>query len=843
MANSDKPFKASAGGNGGSAPDQKKVSTASAAKDLLDVGTCYTGRVCAVSQSNTYTVAVDAPECQVAGVVLASPIVSGMLGFRDNRVLPLDTPVAITYGKPTFIYAAFSDDPPDELNGGNRSVSWGEAVSRTPDAGRVGSHSIAEDMVEGEFDIDNLFGVGLRFLTTIMAMKAGDRAKVECCLLNDMVRIISAQFNHIHGLGEELIFDHGRPTMELGFSSYRHELMGKLKESETLFELDGDEIDKNKIDRVNAAARHRYLEYMGFVGDFVHRFVCDPPETLVSLSQGSSGRRAGKFWDHIGSDGSYMMQSVAEIRFERVTKIPVITRKASHESPGTTKARRYRELRRDFLKAWDYGSYDSKDAYRTAYQLRLYARWLTRFQAFARALQLDGEYEVPSEAEGSDPDWNNAEEDRAGTNPDLEYYEAYSCFCMLRDGSQVLHDGYGSGVVFSNGNAQLSASRHLDLEAAGDLRIVAGGSIFMKARRHIEMSASAGGIIQHCYAFFRTLCERGSIHIRSDAKPLDAEEPAGPKGGVTPPVEPVVLESAILLETPEGKMHFRSEKQMAFSVDGNPEDRESRDEDTCDIVMATKGSFRVRAQKYVVFGALRDIILSARHFSTKVNKWYANISELLWDKFYLNPKSGHMQVKRLDTEKLGASKDISGPERGPLPPVGTGQPAGPKHTNHINILAKAITWKDEEEKDENALASLTFAPVAKSAPISPWEKDAEDAKWEFLAGTDYYWDMREERKGALVQTLTQQHIIRDNPELWGGTDHYDVWNWSSDKLQVTKRTGENKVGFGGSAKQFQESEGDNLHKSSGKSAEQHGEGATSRTWNATSVTMRVLKQS
>lgn len=834
------PFKAGAGGSGGIVPDQKKKATGSEAKDLLQVGSVYTGRVCAVSHTNTYTVALDSPSQQVAGAVLASSIVSGMLGFQDSRVLSLDTPVALAYGNPSFIFAAFPSAPPDELNGGNRSVAWGDPVSRSNDAGRFSSTNIAEDLVAGEFDFDNLFGVGIRFLTSLIAMKAGDRAKVECHLLNDMVRVISQQFRHIHGAGDDLIFDHGRPTIERGYSSYRHEIMGKLKESDALFELKGDEIDKESVDRIKAMARHRYLEFMGFAGDFIHRFVCDPPEAVFQLSQGSTGRRAGKAWEHFGSDGSYVLQSTSEIRLERVTRIPVMYRKDSHESPKVTKARKYRELKRDLLKSWDYGSIAGKDAYRTAYQIRLYARWLTRFQAFTRALQLDSEYEVPSEKAGPDPDWNNAEDDRKETNKDLEYFEAYSCYCILRDGSQVIHDGYGSSAVFSNGNVQLSASRHLDLEAAGDIRI-ACSSLFVKARRHIEFSASAGGILLHSYAFLRVLCEKGSLYLRSDAKPLDAAEPDGPKPNVEPPIDPVVLEAAVLLEAVEGKMAVRSEKQISLSVDGNPEDNDSRTDTECDIICATKGSFRVRAEKYVILGAMKDLIVSVRHMITKVNKWYGEIGEILWDKFYMSPKSGSLQVRRMDVMTLRAQSSISGPRRGPVPPPNSRVPVGP-HTNHISLLAKAIEWKEVGEKDENAQASLEFAPDAKSDKVSPWDTGAEDAKWEFLTDDDYYWDSREERKGALIQTLTQQYIVRDSPNLWGSDSNYDTWSWPSDRLTSGKRIGENKVGFGGQAKQYVEAAGDNLHESSGTGGKDTGKNATERSWTTnTNVTMRILK--
>lgn len=839
MAKNKEPFKSSAGGSGGISPDQKKKVTESDAKDLLKLGSVYTGKVVAVSPINTYTVALDSPSGQVvADALLASSIVSGMLGFHDSRVLAVGSLVAVAYGNPSFVFAAFPASPPDDTNGGNRSVAWGDPVSATGDAGRQASTNVAEDMVAGEFDFDNLFGVGIRFLTSLIAMKAGDRAKVECHLLNDMVRIVSQQFRHIHGVGEDLIFDHGRPTLERGYSAYRHELMGQLTESTPLFELNGDEIDKETVDRIKAAARHRYLEYMGFVGDFIHRFVCDPPATIVDLSQASSGRRAGKAWEHFGSDGSYILHSVADIRFERVTKIPVFHRKASHESPATTKARRYRELSREFVKAWDYDN--TGNAYRIAYQLRLYARWLTRFQAYSRALQLDDDYDVTSEAISPDPDWNNKEDDRTETNKDLAYFEAYSSFSILRDGSQVLHDGYGSSAVFSNGNVQISASRHIDLEAAGDIRVVCS-SFFLKARRHIELSASAGGIILHSYAFLRALCEKGSLYLRSDAKPPGDPNPSTPKANVEPPIPPEILEAAVLIESVDGRVALRADKQISITVDGQPEDPEDRAEDSCDIIMATAGSFRVRARKHIILGSVRDLIMSGRNLAQKFNRWYADVTELLWDKFYLNTKSGIMQIQRLDVGSLRAQLSIAARRyKGPLPPKDAKYTGGP-HGTHISTFEKDIEWKEEGEKDVNAQLSLEFAPLAKRNPISPWEKGAVDAAWQFLGREDYYWDSREEKKGALIQTLTQQYIIRDQPHLWGSDENYDTWTWSGDRLQLSKRVGENKFGFGGEAKQFSEAAGDDLHKACPKSPAQLGHNSTASSWSTNNVNMRILK--
>lgn len=840
------PFKGATGGRKGIQADQRKTATASEAKDLLIVGMSYDGKVVGRSSDNTYTVDIHAPGTQVSGVRLASSVIAGLLGFKDSRKLSADCEVSLVYGNPGHIYATHPTNPPDRVNGSNRSVAWGAAVSDVQDSGQYGGTNMPEDMVEGDHDIDNLFGVGIRFLTSLIAMKAGERAKVECHLLNDMVRIISQQFRHIHGLGDDLIFDHGRPTAESSYTSYRHELMGKLTETEPLFPLKGDEIDKDSIDRVNTVARHRYLEYVGHMGDFIHRFVCDPPATMVKLHEAATGRRAGKFWEHVGSDGSYVVHSTAEIRFERVTRLPVPHRIASHEDPEVTKARKYRELNKDYLKMWDYGSAADKDAYRTTYQLRQYARWLTRFQAFARAIQLDAEFDLRAENDPAyAPDWNNAEEDRRAANADLEYFEAYSCYCILRDGSQILHDGYGSSVVLSNGNVQISASRHLELEAAGDVRLVAGGSIFMKARRHIELSASAGGIIIHSYAFLRALCEKGSVWLRSDAVPPEAGGESLAKAGVEPAIEPEVLDSAILIESALGKFAVRSEKQISLTVEGAPEDAGDLAESTADIVLSTNGSVRAKASKHIILGAAKDLVTSSRYWSAKASKWYGDFGDLAWGKFFLSPNGGRLQIDNIDVKTLRAERTILGPRVRPLPipdePVPSKIPVGP-HINHIRELKEdSIEWHVEDEPTAEAQAAIDFAGPARRDPVSPWATGAEDAQWGFLKDATYYWDSREERKGALVQTLTQQYITCDSPTLWGSDDHYEEWDWKMDRLTLTKRANDNKLGFGGNATQYRSGSGDNLHVPGTKTPATLG-AAAKPEWVTRSVAFHTLKQ-
>jgi len=393
----------------------------------------YVGEVSGRQADGTYSVVISDPKMDLTGVRLALPIFGGMLGVNVNSHLPPDTKVAVAYGRPSFIIARLPDNNPDWKNAKSRSLVDGDEQSAPSGVTADNFSDAPEDLIEGEVEIGNLHGVAIDFLTTIMRLRAGDLAAVECHLINDMVRIISRQFRHISGLGEDLMFDHGRPTMERMWSSYRHEVMGVLDEKQPFADLNGDEVDDASLQekRILGLGRHRFREFVGFAGDFIHSFISDPPGTIVKLAKGQAAAGAGKSWFHRNSDGSVILQSVSDIRLERVTRIPVPVRVEPHEDPAVTTKRAYDELDSEYLKLpTAINPVDPADAFQAAYHIRTYSRWLARYHSLVRMIQLSDEYEIPSEADTPEPNITNGEADRAKANPKTTYIDTYACMTI-----------------------------------------------------------------------------------------------------------------------------------------------------------------------------------------------------------------------------------------------------------------------------------------------------------------------------------------------------------------------------------------------------------------------------
>lgn len=777
-----------------SAPPSAQA-THSTSKAVLTVGSVYTGTIKERSKDGSYTVELTAPNEVVGSVLAAAPVFGGLMGFNVRGRLSIGTKVAMFYGTPSFIYSVIPPTTEDGKYGHNRAMIWGDDVLDAPEGETFNDAPI--DMVPGEFEIANLFGVAMQFLTNLMRLTAGDRAAVEVHLINDMVRIISAQYRHISGIGEDLIFDHGRPTMERSWSSYRHELMNQLEESKPYADLSGDAVDASKLtdDQMLIAGRHRLIEFIGFAGDFIHSFITDPAEVAAStLADMASG--AGKSWIHRNSDGSVIVQSVADIRLERVCRIPVPVRNASHEDPSKTKEREYSKLDADFLKLPDFGSLDKKNAYRMAYHLRSYSRWLSRYHAFARVHQLGAtDYALKGENESPKPSWTNREADRDVAAPGVDYYDSYACISIMRDGSIIMHDGYGSTVAMSNGNVQVSASRHLDLEAAGDIRVVAGGSLLVKVRRNVEVSASIGGIVIHSYAFIRGLCEKGSVWLRS-LLDKDATSPAEPKeeGGPEPEVINIAgINRGVVLESSSGTA-IRANQQLMLSAEGDPELSEGETDDrtssNADVVIQTKGNLRVKSSNTLIKADRTALVSADETLTVSTPCVYGRISEFsVPGSFMLSNGSLHVRELRASviTGVTITGKKV-GPTADPADPSSFSNPVG-KHFNHILTLPDSATVTVPEAQNEAGNNALQFiADNMRGSGYVTMLSEQDGAVWNFLPDSEYYWDSREDAKGALVETLTQQYLRLDNEsgkDLWGGAG-YAEWSWGSSKVDGTR---------------------------------------------------------
>ena len=448
---------------------------------------------------------------------------------------------------------------------------------------------------------------------------------------------------------------------------------------------------------------------------------------------------------------------------ERVVRIPVPARIASHEDPIVTKDRDYENLLEEFIKLPNLGTLSDNNAFFAAYHIRTYSRWLSRFHSFARMLQLSDEYKLVSEDATTKPSWSNLEKDKEIANAGMEYYDTYACITILRDGSIVTQDGYGASVVLSNGNAQVSAPRHIDLQAGGDIRVVAGNSVYIKAKRNIEISAEEGGIIFHSYAWFKTICEKGSMWFRSNAN-TRADAPAlAPKNVGSPMPEVAGLGEnkpvALLFEAPRGNAITRTDGQIVLMVDGSPE---NEDDDSKDIRIHTRGGATINGRSKVTIqsptaieiSAGRTVAIASSCIITSARQIIAGDGSLMYS-------GGKLYASRIETLSLKANSVRSLSEK------------MSKIKPEDRVVPPEIT-------NDFALEELEVAKgLAADPPPIPWENASEGPLWSFSPREEYIWDARDRELGEMPETLTQQYLrvdVTDDP--WGGPG-FDTWTLNS----------------------------------------------------------------
>ena len=578
----------------------------------LENGRVYTGRVAQFSGGRTkvYSVQVGGMNSLLRNCKYATSYIAGMLGVNGEFTLPEGTPVAVVPGSPNLIIAAYLDQPGDPNTRKIHSVTT-ERGTRTnlnaydPDVDpgtpvRDGG-DLPSDLLPGELDLTNLFGVGLQMLFGFSKLVAGEHAKVEAHLYNDMVRIVDRVFRHHSAIGDQEIYDDGRLNEETHQTSYPHEVFGINSPTER--KLKADITGVPAVEDVLDHARWRFSEYKGFLGGFINRFVTDP--VAVMAESGSQAMRSGKFREYVGNDGTMLVQSVSEIAFERVHRIPVPYRNKRHEDPTGVKAADFENLEQDFLTLWSQPK-NSLDMYQTCFQLREYARYLAQFQSMARFHQLakKGEFTVPSESDTPTPEWTSKEVDAETANKTSprSHFDVYATIRIMKDGSILIWDGTGGGSVYSHGNIYHSATRNMRLTAGGDISVEAGQNIYMKARRSVELSAVFGGIRMKARAFFHMLCELGTLWLKSDASDPSA------KGFQTPAVtnteedpEVILNDAAILLETSRGRMTFDSKRTLMLAVSGAPDDNGPNDISGSVIIQSTLGGIITHAKTGMAF--------------------------------------------------------------------------------------------------------------------------------------------------------------------------------------------------------------------------------------------------
>ena len=671
----------------------------------------------------------------------AGGIFAPLFGFNVSMRIPLGTKVAVIGQSPGLILGCLRSQTGDPSSAASASATTAPTDIREMTDGEVTASAVPvrphRDMLEGEFALTNVYRVGVMLLTHFAKLQAGDRAKVECFLLDDLVRIVSDSFHHMSSFGDyKIINDGGKITVRWDGTSHEHEAWGLLqaRAPKAPTAVDGVVDDQE----VQETGRWRFAEFVGHLGDFIHMFVTDPCETLGSLAQ----ERAGKFHAHVNNDGSLLVQSVGDIVFERVTRILVPTEQKAYDHPEGNTADE--EPSSDFLDTW---RFDPNKPWESAYHLRDYARWLNSYHAYARFLQQDKDWVVSSEAEAKAPMYSAGEKERERAVPGIlrEPRVTYSCIRIMRDGSQILLDGYGGSIMQAGGVTTISSPLDIRMEAGRNIMMLAGQDVFVKARRHLELTAVVGSFLAKARTRVAVWAEQGTILMRTLMTPGERGDPEAHRFQQD--------KVGIVIDAPHSRVLVSAGQQVTVESKG-----EELEAEEGGVEIQSVGEVHVRAgQDKAVRLSGKDVVLKAEHILLKATAWICLAARDIDFGKLLLKKGGELFARVLKVETLLGKTIIHGKEmiRGHR-----------KHTNHVIYSASAAGISMPDGPDENSVQPGRLRAMNDGAERVKRTKPV----CEYLPRTDY-------PEEPVLQSLTQQiSATADHP---AGLE-FEQWDFSED---------------------------------------------------------------
>lgn len=593
--------------------NQGAEKTGNEAAARLKPGSLYTGIVTATYPSNySCDVEVDDPSVALSGCLLLSQYISFSVGLTHVPFPEAGAHVLLAYADTGVIIGTIPSGKRDSYMGAYvRMLQSGITRGDIPEIYPINDMSNdgnghPSDLFEGEVDMTNHLNVGIQFLMTLCRMTASSRAFIECCVLNDMVRLVSRTFKHFSSVGNDEIYDTGRLDFISSYTSYRHEAEGSLDPETPRVQFSDTNPDMEGVDRFLDTGRWRYKKFLGYLGDFVHEFIMDPPKVLGTYSRESI--QSGKSNVHRNLDGTVLIQSVREVALERVSRIIIPVQTARMEDSRYMVEKLYKDLDKRFLQQWE--PYQKpEDAFQVAYQLREYSRYLSSFHSMARFLQIEnstGGFYVPSEEEAPEPLMNCDEQDKeqANTNGN-EYIQTYSTIRLMYDGSIIVYDGYGSSVTLSNGNVDITSARHMTLEASGDLTLRAGANMYLQAHKSMQIASMTGGIIMKARTWFHLLCELGTLWLKSD-------KPPKPSPAAGSDIQPIDLGAGVLLDAAEHYVQVHGKRGVMVDTDQAFTDQDGNEREEGVIVNSNGGSLYLASNRSMVAEMAQKILMTCR---------------------------------------------------------------------------------------------------------------------------------------------------------------------------------------------------------------------------------------
>lgn len=463
---------------------------------------------------------------------------SSFLGVKVNGKLENGSKVLYIYDSSRnigYIIGSVPTMPPNlSLQSANYIGSSGETLADTSETlstdnkisnknlNATNDGSMPMDLIEGELSLSNSKGPALNILSFLSSIQGSALAKVECHVMDDMVRILSNTYENISAFGDYKIYNEkGALNVEWHGTSYEHEsfdLESNNKPKVENFENNNITNIEDEEKAFYGDSKWRFSTYIGKLGNFIHLFITDPNRML---EKSSTSTLPGRLKFHINEDGTILIQSVADIIFEKTPNIPVPQYNKRWEDCEDGDL----DTKLDAYKNWV--PLEGEDIWETSFKFRDYAKRIANVYCNAGFLN-NKRFSQPLDSEIKDKldpfakNLNKEKVDSKFKEKFEEYNKTYATIRIDKAGTIIVSDAAGSSIHFcGNGDVNISAKNNLNFYAANGIHFMSK-DLTSTTTGNIEINAIGGTSISSKKGI-RTYASNGPILLETDFKKEDID--------------------------------------------------------------------------------------------------------------------------------------------------------------------------------------------------------------------------------------------------------------------------------------------------------------------------------
>lgn len=505
--------------------------------DNQNDGMIFLGKVSS-SDAATHVIKVDPRGFRGMPVVQGIPLsdsISGLLGFKESRIPQVGSDVLCYYAGPNRCYIIGCITPTDyAVTGGMpRRSLLGAGDGNNDSQNTVGyikdytklliqNNTRPTDITEAEWAMSNEFGVLLGLFQQFAMLKASELAQIQCHVLDDLVRIVSHNFQHYTCLGEFKVFHDGRgmyaefgathdpseslgvdQVVENGNTNIQETRENKIDDSENFYKLKDNE---------RVIAIERFKGFVGALGDFVNLMLVRPVEGQVRALDGVIPKtpETGLFNMHVAQDGGLYVRSRKGIFFEKTNWIRVPMRITSPDDPQGDDDITYDKKE----------AYEFDDRYNFQSQPFLYCLQMRDYLAYVQE-QL-GYQNFKSQKKdfyvNDDVTKEKKVEEIKEIHKDCSsrFEPRVSGMYMMPNGGLMFKDAWGSAIIMEGGNMYLQPAKDILLQPLRNLVVKTGKLTSIAGKGDIEISSTEGAARIKTEGVQQFYSKNGGIILQTD---------------------------------------------------------------------------------------------------------------------------------------------------------------------------------------------------------------------------------------------------------------------------------------------------------------------------------------